>query len=249
LEPVWETLKALLEQPSYVCEQLRQAMTQEIPQQTRAEEGAEIENKLTALAVQKQRWAQAYAADPTMSVAFYTRQIQACTAQEHRLQARREQVRHAEVSAQDLDDLVHTIQQLYARVQTGVATASAETKQQVIRLLVHKVVVYAKENRARVELKFPDLSACSSSDFTVQDFQLRDRIPEARLAKTENPPLRDTNLRTRLANAKTAQWQDMESEPHPATRPALALTVQLVSVTERRQMARLNNPAMQKKAG
>lgn len=215
LEPIWETLKAVLEQPEYLIPQLHQARADPLDAPARAEELAEIEQQLAALTVKKRRWAEAYAADPGMTLAFYTAQIKECEAQALRLQARREQVQQTVLTQQEVEAQVEEIKPLYARLCRALTTASYETKQQVLRLLVHKIVVYAKENRARVELKFPDLDALSASDFTVQDFQLRDRIPE----------------------------------PRPAILPTLAFTVRLVSVLERRQIARLNNPAMQKQAG
>lgn len=153
LLPIWDHLKEILKQPKMALEKLAKYNSQKVKTDDTEEKLNQATKALLSFSGKRQRLALLFS-EGEIERDAYKKSLLECKDQEEQL--RQEQLRYerqllTKREIKEIADIIHT---QYKKLLERLDSLSYQEKQEVVRLMVNKVIVYPKMAEAEIELNF-----------------------------------------------------------------------------------------------
>lgn len=158
LESVWDTIKELLTNPSYMLEKLRDYDVS-IPINDMKEKLEEADSKLRIIQQKKKRISQVYESSDTMDYSDFQKKIDECKRDEEKIKNEISLLNQKVLRKDEVKASAEHFGNLFEELKDKVMNATYEEKSEVIHLLVEKIHIYRHKELAEVRLNVPVLSA------------------------------------------------------------------------------------------
>jgi len=149
LEPVWEAIKNALTDPEYLRAKVTEYLssdTQEIDRRF-----AELEQQISTVTHQRKKFLGVYLKDPNLDEKEYLRLVNGLDDELRRLTEEKRVVEQRLLGDREQLALSVQISQTYDQIRSQVVGSSYETRREIIKKIVNKIIVYERQGEAEIE--------------------------------------------------------------------------------------------------
>jgi site-specific DNA recombinase len=176
LIPIWDRLTAILKQPEVTLGKLAKYNAEKTKDSEAEVELAQIKKAMEAIMEKRPRLALLFS-EGEMDHASYKKALMECRVQEEQLRQEQMRLERQLLTKNEIKDIAEIIEAQYKKLVSRLDSLEYEEKQQALRLMVKRVIVYPKKAEAEVELNFnPEYEA---SLLQLQDNN-RNNVPTIR---------------------------------------------------------------------
>lgn len=149
LEPVWDAIKTALTDPGY----LRAKVTQYLSSDTQLIDRrfAEIEQQISSVTDQRKKFLGVYLRDPNLDEKEYLRLVNGLDYELRQLTEEKRAVAQRLLSDREQLALSAQISQTYDQIRSQVVESSYDTRREIIKKIVNKIIVYERQGEAEIE--------------------------------------------------------------------------------------------------
>jgi len=156
LEPIWDTLKAILKHPKIIFNPLQEHSTKQIDKSEVNEQIQQIEQELKSLQEKNIRLDELYLEDHRMTSDKYNRYKKEYEIEEENLKNERLKLNQFLLTSKEKKEREQSIKKMYNTIRKQLDEMTYEEKTEIIRLFINKIKVFADKNVAEVMFQFPD---------------------------------------------------------------------------------------------
>ncbi|MFA5413259.1 MAG: recombinase family protein [Patescibacteria group bacterium] len=153
LLPIWDQLKEIVKQPKMALEKLAKYNAEKIKKDDTEEKLVQIKKTLASFSNKRQRIALLFS-DGELDRDSYKKTLMECRDQEEQLRQDQLRLERQLLTKKEIKEISGIIEMQYKRLTERLDTLTYEEKQEVVRLMVNKVIVYPKKAEAEIELNF-----------------------------------------------------------------------------------------------
>jgi site-specific DNA recombinase len=149
LEPVWEAVKNALTDPEY----LRGKVTEYLSSDTQVIDRrlAELGQQISTVTHQRKKFLGVYLKDPNLDEKEYLRLVNGLDYELHQLTEEKRVVEQRLLNDREQLALSVQISQTYDQIRSQVVGSSYETRREIIKKVVNKIIVYERQSEAEIE--------------------------------------------------------------------------------------------------
>ena len=177
LEPIWDTLKAILKHPKIIFSPLQEHSTKQIDKTEVNEQIQRIEQELKSLQEKNTRLDELYLEDHRMTSDKYNRYKKEYETEEENLKNERLKLNQFLLTKKEKKEREQSIKKMYNTIRKQLEKMTYEEKTEIVQMFIHKIKVFAEKNIAEVMFQFPDeqlIPVINSNISNLQDNCLND---------------------------------------------------------------------------
>ncbi|MFA7302456.1 MAG: hypothetical protein WC030_01790 [Candidatus Paceibacterota bacterium] len=192
LEPIWECLISILEDPENVIPKLEEYTFKNSNAEKAKDKIAQCEKQIQTLKEQRARISTAFMYKG-LSEEEYKRNLDECATRIEEFENQKAKFEQMLVKREERKDRNDVLKKLYQKIRTRLKNASYEDKQYILRLFVERINLFHKQNYAEVFFRFP-VSTRVDKDERIMSVSQRDDMRLIIHVKTLSKQERSRNL-------------------------------------------------------
>jgi site-specific DNA recombinase len=173
LMPIWDQLKEILKKPEITLNKLAKYNSDKVERDDTKDELDQVNKTLPSIVEKRQRLAILYA-DGEIEHDDYKKALVECKTQEEQLRQDQLRLERKLLTRKEIKEVANIINEQYKRLVERLDSLTYDEKQEAMRLVLRKIIVYPKKAEAEVELNFNPWEEGIVSPFSGIDAILRD---------------------------------------------------------------------------
>lgn len=173
LMPIWDQLKDILKKPEITLNKLTKYNSEKTEEDDTKDKLDQVNKTLPSIIEKRQRLAILYA-DGEIEYDDYKTALIECKAQEELLRQDQLRLERKLLSRKEIKEVSNIINEQYKRLIERLDSLTYDEKQEAMRLVLRKIIVYPKKAEAEIELNFNPWEEGIVSPFSGIDVLLQD---------------------------------------------------------------------------
>ena len=166
--PVWDTLKDLLKNPTYIMKHLENYASNGKKAEDVQKKIDRVDREVEGVEKKRGKLVNLYLEDGVMEYSVYKQRLGEIEQELNMLKLERVNYSQLVTSQSDKKEVVGVLKNTYNKLKSRLDNASYETKREVITLLVNKIVLFGRKNEANLFVNMPQFATNTPSNLALR---------------------------------------------------------------------------------